>query len=61
MSRATELKVSLPDPSLLVAAIDKLRTPTLASNNSMSFRISSFRYDIQVDTIPTHDGVDKLS
>ena len=61
MSRATELKVSLPDPSLLVAAIDKLCTPTLASNNSMSFRISSFRHDSQVDTIPTHDGVDKLS
>ena len=36
--RAAELEVSLPDPSLLVVAIDKLCGPTLAAQTSLSFR-----------------------
>ena len=44
---AAELEVSLPNASLLVAAINKLCGSTLAAQ-TMSFRVSSFRHESQV-------------
>ena len=60
------LRLSLPEAKssrsfMLVVAIDKLCSPTLAANNAMSFRVSSLRHELQVDTIPTHEGANSLS
>ena len=59
--RAEELKATIPNPSILVVALDKLCSPVLATNPNISFRIAAFRHELHIDTIPTYEKVDSLS
>lgn len=52
-NRALELSVQLPDPLLLVKALDTIMSSLLRSNAQATFRINSFRLQHQVDVRPT--------
>ena len=59
--RAEELKATIPDPSILVVALDRPCSSVLSTNPNISFRSASFRHELNIDTIPTYDKVDQLS
>lgn len=52
-NRATELGVQLPDPLLLVKALDTIMSQLLRASAQATFRINSFRLQHQVDVRPT--------
>ena len=52
-SRAEELGATVPDPTLMVGALDKIMSKLLQGNPQANFRLSAFRMGAQVDTKPT--------
>ena len=55
--RALELKVSLPDATLLIRSITKTVDPVLLQSPQAAFRINSFRMTNKLDTQPTDESV----
>ena len=54
--RAKDLKLSTPDPSLLLRALDGLVRRPLQENQDIAFRMSLLRYHLKVDFAPTEDS-----
>ena len=59
-NRARELGASLPDPTLMVKALDKMMETLLSKNAQANFRVSTFRMQNEVDVNPSDSVVGKL-
>ena len=59
--RASELKVVIPDPTLLVAGLDALTAQELTQWPNVQFRCSTFRNTHNVDHVPTSLAVTSLA
>ena len=59
-SRAEELGATVPDPTLMVGALDKIMSKLLQGNPQANFRLSAFRMGAQLDTKPTATTVKQL-
>ena len=60
MSRATDLGIQKPDPSVLLRGLDSMCKKPLQEQPEISFRISMLRYNLEVDARPTEKGVRDL-
>ena len=58
LEQASELGLRMPDPSLLLKALERL-TPALSS--SAAFRVQSFRSQVLIEQAPTEEKVWQLS
>ena len=54
--RAKELRIDVPDATLLMGALDRLGQPLVRLSPQSAFRLSTVRAALQVDTMPTQDG-----
>ena len=52
-NRALELGLQLPDPLILVKALDGIMQTLLSRNSQATFRVNAFRMQQQVDVRPT--------
>ena len=59
--RAMDVKVSVPDPTVLMKGLSKMTKRILNSHQELAFRISLARNTLQVDSIPTHTSVEKIA
>ena len=57
LRRAGELRIAVPDPTLLVGALEKLGASLVKQSVQASFRLSSARAHLQIDVNPTEAGV----
>ena len=55
--RAKDLKLSTPDPSILLKALDGLVRRPLQEHQDITFRMSLLRYHLKVDFAPTEDSI----
>ena len=55
--RAKDLKLSTPDPSLLVKSLDAMLKKPVADNPEVGFRMNLLRYHLKVDFSPSEDSV----
>ena len=55
--RAKELKLVLPDPSILLKAVMKVVAKPITSSPEVAFRVQSARYQLGVDVMPTEERV----
>ena len=60
VNRVKELGATLPDPTLLVRALDVIMRGVLNQNPQASFRVSSFRLAQQIDVSPDERSVYNL-
>ena len=58
--RATELRVSIPDATLLIGGLDQLTQPVIAQYPEVQFRLQTFRHQHTVDHIPTEEKAASL-
>ena len=56
-SRAAELCAQLPDPLLLVRALDAISRPIVDASSQASFRIATFRMNHNLDVRPSLDNI----
>ena len=59
--RAEELNAIIPNPSVLVVALAKLCKAAIAADTNITFRITAFRHEQKVDTVPTYAKVDSFA
>ena len=59
--RAEELKVGLPDPTILVRGLGKLVKRILQNMPDLNFRLSLVRNTLMIDTVPSHESVSRYS
>ncbi|CAE7290043.1 RE1 [Symbiodinium sp. CCMP2592] len=61
-SRAEQLQVSLPDPSLLLRAVESIVAGIVGSNTyrELAFRLSVLKLELSLDHVPTHEKVEKF-
>eukprot|EP00435_Cladocopium_sp_Y103_P040850 s2478_g11.t1 len=57
LRRAGELQIAVPDPTLLVGALEKLGATLVNQSVQASFRLSSARAQLQIDVNPSAAGV----
>ena len=57
IERAKELKISIPDPSVLLKAFDTITAKVIGDDPRRAFRIESARDEIGVDTVTTIEAV----
>ena len=57
LRRAVELQIAIPDPTLLVGALEKMGTILTHQSAQASFRLSSARVLLQIDVNPTVQGI----
>eukprot|EP00439_Symbiodinium_sp_Y106_P010606 s6827_g1.t1 len=55
--RAKDLKLSTPDPSILLKALDGLARRPLQEHQDITFRMSLLRCHLKVDFAPTEDSI----
>ena len=55
--RTMELKATLPDPTLLIGALDHLMRRVLSAEAQATFRVNTFRLQNSVDVRPTPESV----
>ena len=60
LQRATEIRATLPDPSLLLKEVDSATVSLLANSPMVAFRVNSYRHSIALDYNPTTTGVTQL-
>ena len=60
LQRATEIRATLPDPSLLLKGVDSATVSLLANSPMVAFRVNSYRHSIALDYNPTTTGVTQL-
>ena len=58
--RVKELGASMPDPSLLLAGIDKATATLLGQHQALGFRVNAFRHKVALDYNPTVSSVVQL-
>ena len=58
IERAKELKLIIPDPSIMLAALDVIAEKVLKKDQRRSFRMESIRDEIKVDVIPTYEAAE---
>ena len=58
--RVRELGASMPDPSLLLAGIDKATASLLGQHHSLGFRVNAFRHKVALDYNPTVPSIVQL-
>ena len=61
IERAQELKLVIPDPSVLLSGLDTIIEKEVTKDQRRSFRIESVREDIKVDVITSFEAVEKLA
>jgi len=61
IERARELKLVIPDPSVLLAALDSMTEKIVKKDPRKSFRVESLREQIKVDILPTYKAVESLT
>ena len=61
IERAKELKLTIPDPSILLKAVDDMTEKAIKKDARKLFRIESIRQEIKVDVIPTIEAVESLT
>ena len=61
LRRAQELRVNVPDATLLMAALDKISQPLSRSAAQSAFRLSSIRAMLMVDVSPSLEGVERFA
>ena len=59
--RASDINVTLPDPTILLKGLDRLVTRVLSSNPTSQFRINLNRSDLMIDSMPTAMGIDQYA
>ena len=57
---AGELGATLPDPTLMTGALDKIMSKLLQTNPQATFRLNAFRMHAKVDSSPLIDTVQQL-
>eukprot|EP00435_Cladocopium_sp_Y103_P057857 s294_g20.t1 len=57
LRRAVELQITIPDPTLLAGALEKMGATLTQHSSQVSFRLSSARVLLQIDVNPTVQGV----
>ena len=60
LQRATEIRATLPDASLLLRGVDQSTAALLASSPMIAFRVNSFRHSVALGYNPTTAGVTQL-
>ena len=55
--RARDLKLSTPDPSIMIRALDNMLKKPIIDNPEVGFRMNLIRYHLRVDVMPTEDNV----
>ena len=55
--RARELRINIPDPTLLIGTLDKLSVPLVKTSAQVAFRLSTVRAQLLVDVRPSLEGV----
>ena len=61
IARAKELKLVIPDPSVLLSALDNMTEKVLKKDARKVFRIESLREQIKVDVTPSYKAVEDLT
>ena len=61
IERAEELKLTVPDPAILLSSLDAITEKVLSKDHRQKFRIESAREDIKVDIITSKEAVEKLA
>ena len=61
IERENELKLIIPDPSIMLAALDTMAEKVLKKDARRAFRLESIRCEIKVDIIPSYESVEKLT
>ena len=59
--RATDISVSMPDPTVMLKGLDKLVNKVLSSHYSLQFRVNLTRTHLMVDAVPTMKGIEQLA
>ena len=59
--RAEELKVSIPDPTILAKGLTRLVRKVAQGFPELSFRLQLVRSSLMVDAVPSHDSISKYS
>ena len=52
--------MTIPDPTVLISALDQITEKALQKDPRRKFRIDSARQELKVDIQTTYEGVDKL-
>jgi hypothetical protein len=61
IERAKELKASIPDPVILLNALDTITYNAVHKDQRRLFRVNAAREALSVDTITTEEGVQKIA
>ena len=61
IERAQELKLTLPDPSVLLSGLDLITDKVIERDQRRSFRVKSAREAIKVDEVTSFEAVEKLA
>jgi hypothetical protein len=61
IERARELEVTIPDPSILLSALDAVTEKSMKKDPRRLFRVESTRQSIKVDVVTTLEAVEQLS
>jgi hypothetical protein len=61
IERAKELKLVVPDPSVMLSALDAITEKVMKKDSRRTFRLESIREEIKADLIPTYETVGKLT
>ena len=61
LQRAKELKLNIPDASILLASVDKITEKAIKKDPRKTFRLETIREQLKVDIIPTESAVEDLS
>ena len=61
MERARELKLIIPDPSVLLSGLDAMTEKMIKRDQRRSFRVESAREAIKVDVVTSFEAVEKLA
>ena len=59
--RATDISVSMPDPTVMLRGLDRLVNKVLTSHPSLHFRVNLTRTNLMVDAVPTMKGIEQLA
>ena len=51
----------IPDPSIMLAALDTMAEKVLRKDASRAFRMENIRDEIKVDILPSYDSVEKMT
>ena len=61
IERAKELKLIIPDPSIMLTALDTIAEKVLKKDQRRTFRMENIRDEIKVDILPTYEAVEQLT